>query len=511
VSDADFRSNAVYPSDDFYWPGNEPYVYVDIVSTGCVGGSIKISIKNMVDNAIYGGETGNIDVADQRDIPVNQDNFTLVYRASQEGCASNQPGFIGYGFFGWDCVYTIYIQDAVATNDTPGIDGWTWYENEYGDSNTENSALQYDCNGTVFCDFDYDSPPWTEVIGTDNDNIEISGFTDPDEQIFDNWDDSIPGVESLDNQQYLAPLPGLAGQPTDLGGFLKGLFQVLIIIAGLLAMIMIVLGAITYLSTDAFSGKTEGKDMMMSAIFGLILALGGWVIINTINPNLASSLSIKIPKLKLLEGDSAVYSNTPTSVSGGTGTAYTLPTNIGLFCPGSGGSAQIPAIITSFQGKVAYRWGGKGGALPAGSNYPLSPSEVNNGAYMCTDDSGAKVPCNTFCPAGNTCLDCSGFVNHVRQCAGSAHYPTGTSGMTALSNAEQVDMSQLNSQGTQIGSYVLVPGDILVWNGHVVIYFGNGKIAEAAGGVGGRQKGGNIKIGSIKQYKDDITHILKIQ
>jgi hypothetical protein len=61
---------------------------------------------------------------------------------------------------------------------------------------------------------------------------------------------------------------------------------------------MIVIGAITYLSTDAFSGKTEGKEIMLNAVLGLVIALGAWVILNTINPNLASNLRITIPAVR---------------------------------------------------------------------------------------------------------------------------------------------------------------------------------------------------------------------
>lgn len=105
-----------------------------------------------------------------------------------------------------------------------------------------------------------------------------------------------------DNSNYsttpLAPLPGFTENP-DLGGWLKSLFTILIAIAGILALIMIIVGGVTYMTSDAFGKKQDGKMYIINAIAGLILALGAWVILNTINPDLAQDLNIEIPDANL--------------------------------------------------------------------------------------------------------------------------------------------------------------------------------------------------------------------
>ncbi len=135
----------------------------------------------------------------------------------------------------------------------------------------------------------------------------LPGGTDPNEDQFN----QPPGVaiNTLGHDDYLAPLPGFSSSNTcaeppcsQLGNFLRGLFTLLIVVAGILAVIMIVVGGITYATSDAFSGKSAGKEMMLHAVFGLILALGGWVILNSINPNLASNLGITIPRVSLIDG-----------------------------------------------------------------------------------------------------------------------------------------------------------------------------------------------------------------
>lgn len=88
--------------------------------------------------------------------------------------------------------------------------------------------------------------------------------------------------------ELLAPLPGL-GSSVPAGGtanYLQILFNAGIAVAVALAVIVMIWGGFQYLSTDAFSGKSEGKEKITRALWGLLLALGIVVILNTLNPNL---------------------------------------------------------------------------------------------------------------------------------------------------------------------------------------------------------------------------------
>ncbi|MDQ5883503.1 MAG: hypothetical protein QG654_417 [Patescibacteria group bacterium] len=120
------------------------------------------------------------------------------------------------------------------------------------------------------------------------------------------------------SEEALAPLPGFSNAP-DLGEFLQALFTILIVIAGLLALIMIIVGGVTYMTSDAFGKKQDGKSYIINAIVGLVLALGAWVILNTINPDLAQDLNINLPIVELGNynvDSSGVVSETPSSTSG---------------------------------------------------------------------------------------------------------------------------------------------------------------------------------------------------
>jgi hypothetical protein len=269
---------------NFYHDQNRPVVYIDFMTQGCQGSSFEFSITkaigevqtdDLISPDIDAIAINNLNVP----IPVNgPDNFTVVTRAGEDHC--------GLGAFpngisvpgSWDCSFYLSVFDS---------NGESIYNTipvaENGGLNVSGGGmLEYNCSGT--CNISWQIiPPFI---------IEFQGVLESDQ-----FNQPVgPGLSIPEGDFYLAPLPGFpSNQPTNLGDFLRGFFRVLIVVAGILAFIMIVIGAITWASSDAISGKGEGKQMIQDAILGLVLALGAWVILNTINPNLASNLGITIP------------------------------------------------------------------------------------------------------------------------------------------------------------------------------------------------------------------------
>ena len=117
----------------------------------------------------------------------------------------------------------------------------------------------------------------------------------------------------------LAPLPDLA-PGVDNGSFtyfIQNSFYLLIGVAGVLAVIMIMLGGIQYMSTDAIGGKEEGKEKITKALLGLLLAIGAWLILNTINPNI---LSLDLSTEEILPPENYEVDKDPYVVNKGRGT-----------------------------------------------------------------------------------------------------------------------------------------------------------------------------------------------
>ncbi|MEK7390639.1 MAG: hypothetical protein AAB635_00700 [Patescibacteria group bacterium] len=85
----------------------------------------------------------------------------------------------------------------------------------------------------------------------------------------------------------LVKLPGIdKAEANNLPEYLKAMFKLLLGVAGALAVIMITLGGIEYMSTDSMFGKEEGKKKINNALLGLLLAIGAWLILFTVNPKL---------------------------------------------------------------------------------------------------------------------------------------------------------------------------------------------------------------------------------
>lgn len=90
--------------------------------------------------------------------------------------------------------------------------------------------------------------------------------------------------------EMLQPLPNVtAGDANNFGSYLSKIYILGIGLAGVLAVLVIVIGGIQYIGSGMSpSGKTDAKEKITNAILGLLLALISWLILNTIDPNLVS-------------------------------------------------------------------------------------------------------------------------------------------------------------------------------------------------------------------------------
>jgi len=98
-----------------------------------------------------------------------------------------------------------------------------------------------------------------------------------------------PGAYKL-----LAPIGSLTEAPENMGDYFNTIFLIAIGLCGVLAVIMIVIGGIQYMGDESVFGKTDAKERIKSAILGLIIALGSYALLNTINPDLLGKGGIKI-------------------------------------------------------------------------------------------------------------------------------------------------------------------------------------------------------------------------
>ncbi|MBU6430849.1 MAG: hypothetical protein KGJ58_01015 [Patescibacteria group bacterium] len=96
---------------------------------------------------------------------------------------------------------------------------------------------------------------------------------------------------SWDKDNSYTPLASLPGTTNSNGNvtidtYIPGIFNLAIGIAGVLAVLMIIIGGVEYMTTDAIGGKEEGKERISNALKGLLLVLVSWILLYTINPKL---------------------------------------------------------------------------------------------------------------------------------------------------------------------------------------------------------------------------------
>ncbi len=119
----------------------------------------------------------------------------------------------------------------------------------------------------------------------------------------------------------LAPIPGLENStctndkgetvscidtkrsetnPCPFGNYLNIMIKIIIGIAAVLAMVMITMGGIEYMTSELISGKEAGKETITHAILGLVIALGAYLILYTINPQLLNVCLDKLPGVNIV-------------------------------------------------------------------------------------------------------------------------------------------------------------------------------------------------------------------
>ena len=78
-------------------------------------------------------------------------------------------------------------------------------------------------------------------------------------------------------------------QDNNLGAYLNLMIKIFIGICAVLSVVMIVIGGLEYMTSELVHSKEAGKEKITHAILGLIIALGAYALLYTINPDLLKS------------------------------------------------------------------------------------------------------------------------------------------------------------------------------------------------------------------------------
>jgi len=95
------------------------------------------------------------------------------------------------------------------------------------------------------------------------------------------------GCELIDGKPVLKTFN--PAQKNNLGFYLNLMIKIFIGLCAVLSVVMIVIGGIEVMTSELVHTKEAGKEKIRNALLGLLLALGAYVLLFTINPNLLRS------------------------------------------------------------------------------------------------------------------------------------------------------------------------------------------------------------------------------
>ena len=138
---------------------------------------------------------------------------------------------------------------------------------------------------------------------------------------------SLPSVNGVTN-----PCSNPTAAGCNPGNYVSSFYQFALMIGGLLAFGAVVFGGVKYITAAGNpSSQSEGKAWIESALLGLLLLAGAYLILNTVNPNLTH---LSLPTLKLVQ----IQSTGPIQLPSGSNTDAnqnpTLNTTPGGPCAG---------------------------------------------------------------------------------------------------------------------------------------------------------------------------------
>ena len=160
--------------------------------------------------------------------------------------------------------------------------------------------------------------------------------------------------------KLLAPIGGFDKINTnDIGEYFNKIFLIAIGLAGALAVIMIIIAGVQWMGTDSVFGKTEAKKQITNAVLGLLIALGSYALLNTIDPALLGTKGLNVDQVEIELEENVITSDAQeVMATGGTGTklctdvasckALCVSTNNGKKYNGNPDGVMNPSQVKSF-------------------------------------------------------------------------------------------------------------------------------------------------------------------
>lgn len=256
----------------------------------------------------------------------------------------------------------------------------------------------------------------------------------------------------------LAPISGLTDSGTvngsnGLANFLNNLYLYAIGIAGIIAVIEIVIGGLEYSVKDSIESHSNGRHRIQQAILGLVLVLSPYVVFSIINPAILN-LSLNLPALNTAPTNTGSGGQTPTITQSFYKCNGTNCSGAEQLCSLDGGTSNQLVCTTSSSGGIVKSGVGDTESCPSGQIKQVACNGVKpNQQY--TDTSTHTYTCQT-----NPSDNCQA-AKQVCNTRTPANY-TSTNSFQCTNSSGAVDPNGRSDSWYQLGTYTCVSGDTLV-------------------------------------------------
>lgn len=150
----------------------------------------------------------------------------------------------------------------------------------------------------------------------------------------------------------LAQLPGVTQTGTNLGEYLAAIFNIGIGLAVVLSILMIVIAGIQLIGGAASpSAQKSAREKIQNVLFGLLLAVGSWLVVYTINPQLILGTFELTPVTSV---PTVVLTSLPPSVSNISSSSLTPTTPTNSITPPSISTQLIEPVVEIQPTTVSY-------------------------------------------------------------------------------------------------------------------------------------------------------------
>ncbi len=167
------------------------------------------------------------------------------------------------------------------------------------------------------------------------------------------------------------------GKPGDFSNLVNGVYKLLIGLGAILAVVTIVIYGILYMTSEVANTKAMAKTRLLGVVYGLLILLGAWIILNTINPQLVK-VGLFLPTV------------TSTASTGTTASTASVPSIANSTC---GNNYDYFYICPNHDGTVSQQSQGLSEKI-----CNAKPSQGGLGGYTssahisCAEDNKATVP-----------------------------------------------------------------------------------------------------------------------